>query len=406
MHSSSHTTDEAETIEPRTIKRRIRKPWSYVETFGSKEDAMEALKNERCWSMLYKNTSSAGTRVTYRCNLVKLQGKQCDAGVYLLYDSRSSKVHWFRSETEHTHDSLKNAKHLISSQFTSAEEAAIIKMYEIGVRPKGIAISMVRKGFREPSNKALISFLQKLRNLKKKKKKHANLTEFHSVASSSRDLSTSTRSKQPKQEFISKLSNADRYSDFEAILTKKNIFSASPSIGEENEDFPYDSSSRLSTTDNESANNDYFDDSNPVDKYGAESLQENPDQLLEPLPKKRKTNDFSSVSISVANSSTERPALNSNSVGSTSASMHKQNTDMKNISNADEKWWQAQYGFYLKLNRKQQFKMKKMISDLQLEFEYENLEDAEQEPIANRSEQNVRTNTGADDPLEVNTPWW
>lgn len=229
LHSPSHTTDEAETIEPRTIKRRVCKPWSYVKTFGSQEDAMEALKNEKCWSMLYKNTSSAGIRVTYRCNLVKFQGKQCDAGVYLLYDSKSSKVHWFRSETEHTHDSLKNAKHIINSQFTPAEEAAIIQMYEIGVRPKGIAISMVRKGFREPSNKALISFLQKVRNLKKKKKGHANLPEFHSIASSSRVLSNSkpTRSKQPKQEFISKLWNIDGYSDFAAILTKKNISFAS-----------------------------------------------------------------------------------------------------------------------------------------------------------------------------------
>lgn len=176
-------------------------------------------------------------------------------------------------------------------------------------------------------------------------------------------------------------------------------------IGEEVEDFPYDSSSRLSTTDNESDNNEYFDDSNPVDTFGVGSLEEHPDQLLEPLPKKKKTNDFSRVSISVANSSTERPAINSNSVGSTSASIQKQNIGVKNISNADEKWWQAQYGFYLKLNRKQQFKMKKMISDLQLEFEYENLENAEQEPIA-KSEQNVRTNTRVDDPLEVNTPWW
>lgn len=60
-----------------------------------------------------------------------------------------------------------------------------------------------------------------------------------------------------------------------------------------------------------------------------------------------------------------------------------------NRNDADEKWWQAQYGFYLELNRKQQFKMKKMISELQLEFEYENLENGNHEIIPESRESGV-----------------
>lgn len=44
------------------------------------------------------------------------------------------------------------------------------------------------------------------------------------------------------------------------------------------------------------------------------------------------------------------------------------------VFDADEKWWIAQYALYLKLNRSQKLQMKKTISELQLKFEYDNIQ--------------------------------
>lgn len=109
---------------------------------------------------------------------------------------------------------------------------------------------------------------------------------------------------------------------------------------------------------------------------------ENTDRQIEPAPEKSKTND---VSIAVANSAN-------------AATQNRTN----DVTDADEKWWQAQFGFYLKMTKKQQFKMKKMVSDMQLEFECESLENAEQETIP----KSVAAKVDVDDPLDNSPPWW
>lgn len=193
---------EAEMDEQKNKPQRTRVCWSHEKTFANRAEALEAVKNEKAWSKYFDKNSKAGHRVRYRCNLVKSRGKQCAAGIYLLYDTRSPKVHLFRSDSDHTHDSLVNAR---KAAFSPATKAAIIEMYEIGIKPKWIIHNMIKRGLKAPSEKALAAFLQKLRSSKIKP------TDDYTapVTRSSRNVSSAEYGKEPKKEFICKLNLID-----------------------------------------------------------------------------------------------------------------------------------------------------------------------------------------------------
>lgn len=87
----------------------------------------------------------------YRCNLVKLRVKQCDDGIYLQFDSRSDKVTFFRSDTEHIHASEQTAVF----KFSIAAEAANKEIPANGLKPKAIKYNLVKKGFDAPSRSKL-----------------------------------------------------------------------------------------------------------------------------------------------------------------------------------------------------------------------------------------------------------
>lgn len=149
-------------IEPASKRKRIHKKWFLEETFGSKQQAIEFIQSEQCWSYYYANKSTTGLRITYRCNKMKFRGKQCEASVYLLYDSTNSSVHFYRSESIHTHeqdDYLDNAVGKISGEI----EIEIRRMFENKMKPKAILFNLVKNGLVPPSKAKLTSFLAKLR---------------------------------------------------------------------------------------------------------------------------------------------------------------------------------------------------------------------------------------------------
>lgn len=121
------------------------------------------------------------------------------------------------------------------------------------------------------------------------------------------------------------------------------------------------------------------------------SIGETTDHQMEIPRIKSEINHFTNEHMPAASSNIDHLKKSLHPSVSTIAAVHDRN-------DADEKWWQAQYGFYLQLNRKQQFKMKKMISELQLEFEYENLENGNHEIISERRE----TGVANADPLGLN----
>lgn len=131
-------------------RRRMHKNWILQRTFSNKEEAIKAVTSEQCWAYYYANNSSAGVRVNYRCNAMKFRGKQCDAGVYLLYDSRNSSVHFYRCDLPHSHDSdecKQNARNTIPAEI----EAAVRELFNQNVKPKAILYNLVLKGHQPPS---------------------------------------------------------------------------------------------------------------------------------------------------------------------------------------------------------------------------------------------------------------
>lgn len=88
------STEQCDTA-PVAKKRRIQKSWTLWKAFSTKEEAVAALKEERIWSYHYVNDSKAGRRYTYRCNLAKFRGKQCEAAIVLFYSAMDTSVHFF-----------------------------------------------------------------------------------------------------------------------------------------------------------------------------------------------------------------------------------------------------------------------------------------------------------------------
>lgn len=85
--------------------------------------------------------------------------------LFVFYDSTNSSVHFYRSESIHTHeqdDHLDNAVGKISGEI----EIEIRRMFENKVKPKAILSSLVKNGLVPPSKAKLTSFLARLRKEK------------------------------------------------------------------------------------------------------------------------------------------------------------------------------------------------------------------------------------------------
>lgn len=143
-------------------KRRIRKSWVRDRTFASAAKAKEWLENEKNWGYHYENDSNLGRRVNYRCNLVLYRGSQCEAGIYLLYNSTNDDVYLYRSENAHTHANSIGAV----KKITEEVKTEIRTMYEndFNVKPLAVLNNLARKNLQLPSKSQLQSFLTKLRS--------------------------------------------------------------------------------------------------------------------------------------------------------------------------------------------------------------------------------------------------
>jgi hypothetical protein len=76
------------------VKQKIKQNrWKWIPmcTYYNKDSAIDKIKTDGIWSQTHTNITSDGKRVYYRCNQVKRRGKQCPAGVHLLYHSENEK---------------------------------------------------------------------------------------------------------------------------------------------------------------------------------------------------------------------------------------------------------------------------------------------------------------------------
>lgn len=162
---SATESDEESEERPKPKRKRVEKNWVHENTFESKAEALDAIKQENCWGYYYENKTEAGTKITYRCNFVKYRGQQCAAAIYLLYDSTNHSVHLYRTDSPHNHDD-ENIKSNAVNKISGPIESEIRTMYNIGMKPKAILYNLVRKGFSPPKKEKLVTFLATLRKEK------------------------------------------------------------------------------------------------------------------------------------------------------------------------------------------------------------------------------------------------
>lgn len=156
--------DEAEP-GPTPKKRRIHKSWLFDRTFPSKE-AADTFLNEENWGQHYQNKSDDGTRINYRCKQMKFRGQQCEAAVYLLFDSRSDKIQLFRADAAHTHENNPNAVEVIplDVQVVIKDLFQNKKTCSIYVtKLKAVTTNLTKKGIELPPPAKLQTFLKKLK---------------------------------------------------------------------------------------------------------------------------------------------------------------------------------------------------------------------------------------------------
>lgn len=153
------------------------------------------------------------------------------------------------------------------------------------------------------------------------------------------------------------------------------------------------------------AEDDYFGD-NAASSSFTHPFQNDIDQLSVNQLKKRKSNGGTAIRNSVENSSADYGDFSN---GSTSETRGHFNLDRRKRAkkpvDADEKWWIAQYALYTKLNKAQKFEMKKTISELQLKFEFQNLQNDETEIELKADQHSGDDSPSDDDPLQVNSLW-
>lgn len=146
-------------MEPPQKKSRVHVDFVYVRSFESETEALNFIKNEN-WAKYYKTSSEAGERQMLRCPKVKFRGKQCGAKAYLLYDSKSTQIHFYKTTAEHDHEQNVNAVYEIPEN-TKTE---IKNMYSLGVtRPKRILNNLLLKQIELPDKTKLQSFLKELK---------------------------------------------------------------------------------------------------------------------------------------------------------------------------------------------------------------------------------------------------
>lgn len=144
---------------PAPKRCRTHKIWILKTTLESKKEAEAAVKLKKCWSKYYSNESSAGLRVNYRCNAMKFRGKQCAAGLVLVFDSRNTKVHLYRCEKGHM--TMNNANKMLWARFQMTLQPKFADcLISIQNRKPSSTYNLVINGFETPTKARLTTSLK------------------------------------------------------------------------------------------------------------------------------------------------------------------------------------------------------------------------------------------------------
>jgi hypothetical protein len=108
QHDSSSPFDSHEEEEEAATRHKIN--WVYEETFKNAEEANDMLEEKKIWTKIRKSEQVLGTRVDYRCNLVKKRSPQCKTAIHLLFHAKDFEVDLFVTKEEHDHDEINSSE--------------------------------------------------------------------------------------------------------------------------------------------------------------------------------------------------------------------------------------------------------------------------------------------------------
>lgn len=146
-------------VERKKQAKKKKHTWMKEMVFKNGDEAEQAVINEGKWSEYYTNTTAYGKKKVYRCNQVKRRGKQCDAGIYLLFNSNNEEVILFRDTSEHTHDLIQQK----CTRIPNDAKVVIKEFYELKLKPKAIIEALFDRGIVAPSIGQLNNYLRTLK---------------------------------------------------------------------------------------------------------------------------------------------------------------------------------------------------------------------------------------------------
>ncbi|CAF0857349.1 unnamed protein product [Rotaria sordida] len=142
-----------------TVKRKKqnRRKWIPLCTYNDKDDIINKIKNDGIWSKTHTNITSEGKRVYYRCNQVKWRGKQCPAGIHLLYHSENECITMYKTEDDHLHQESR------SIGINQQSKEVICELFKMKIKPKHMLELLEEKGLPVPKKQQLSNYLTSLR---------------------------------------------------------------------------------------------------------------------------------------------------------------------------------------------------------------------------------------------------
>jgi hypothetical protein len=165
-HSDTETEIKISMNEERgdnntsTKKQRAVKIWRHIRTFENETEAKNFIVTEKCWSKRGERETVDGTKIYYRCNLVKKRGPQCSAALCLLYEAESSEVILFQTNSVHTHDSLDSAGKGLAD---SVKQEIKRLNQNLRLKPREILIELGKLSMPTPSKNQLYKYLATLK---------------------------------------------------------------------------------------------------------------------------------------------------------------------------------------------------------------------------------------------------
>lgn len=145
--------------------KRVRVEYNLLNTFDSKGDAEKFLQVEKIWSKTKRQPSEEGMKQFLRCNRVKWRGKQCSIRAYLLFESSSTKVHFFRSHADHNCDQIGGAS-LARVQLTEQVKNIIEDMTDMKKKPIAIIDQLTLQKLPTPKRYQISNHIAKYKKFK------------------------------------------------------------------------------------------------------------------------------------------------------------------------------------------------------------------------------------------------